>query len=148
MSLIFLKRILVVIQGEHKLFPDGGFMYSFIKIKDNVIPVLLLNDVEINYKNYTQVAYSFDETNYVLFNASDIVYSSTENAFNICYPRIVIRKENVKYDADTLIIQNTNAAEPLTKFEDYSVLVKDGFPYFTLKINKNAPIGALLEEAF
>jgi len=90
--------------GEHKIFPDGGFMYSFIKIKDNVIPVLLLNDVEINYKNYTQVAYSFDETNYELFNASDIVYSSIENAFNICYPRIVIRRENVKYDADTLII--------------------------------------------
>jgi hypothetical protein len=57
---------------------------------------------------------------------------------------MAIYKENVNHEADTLIIENTNTEKTLVKFEDYSILLREGLPYFTLKINNNTSIRAIL----
>jgi hypothetical protein len=39
--------------GDYKIYPNAGFIYSFIKINGNIKPVLLLNNTDINYDKYT-----------------------------------------------------------------------------------------------
>ena len=127
--------------GDYKIYPNAGFIYAFIKKNGKVIPVLLLNNDEIHYNVYKQVAYSF--TN----NDDKGIFSGTiHTSFEICYPRIAIMKENVNYESDLLSIKNNGNL--LTKFEDYSILTRKGRPYFTIKVNNNNSVKAILNNFY
>jgi hypothetical protein len=87
--------------GDYKIYPNAGFIFSFIRQEGVIKPVLLLNNTEINYDKYTQFAYSFGEDSYETFVSSDIHYNEP---FEICYPRIVAYKNNVNYDSNLLTL--------------------------------------------
>ena len=41
-----------------------------------------------------------------------------------------------------------NNGNLLTKFEDYSILTRKGYPYFTIKINNNNSVKAILNNFY
>ena len=49
-------------------------------------------------------------------------------------------------NSDTLYL--ITSEKQLTKFEDFSILVRNGWPYLTLKINNNISIGAILQDQY
>ena len=127
--------------GERLIYNDAGFIFSFIKTNEKIIPVLLFNNTAIEYSRYSDIAYSFSDGNIVTFaKNSNIVY---DTEFTILYPRIAIYDDNVNYESDNLTIQNyPNAknydeenATLLEKYTDYSVLIRNGKPFFTLRFN-------------
>lgn len=113
--------------GELTLSHNAGFVFAYLKKKvstiTTILPVLLLNDTTINYKQYETITWKLGD------NSGS--FKITENTgYQICYPRITIQKKDVNYDADTLTI---SCGSVLEKFVDYSVLLRKGYPYFTLK---------------
>ena len=128
--------------GDYKLYPNAGFIYAFIKKGGKVIPVILLNNNEIQYDVYEQIAYSFTD------NETKGIFPNVINntSFEICYPRIVINKKDVNYESDLLSIKNNGAL--LTKFEDYYILTRKGEPYFTIKVNNNNSVKAILNNLY
>ena len=140
--------------STYKIYPNTGFIYGFIsqeKIAEDstdktttaVKPVLLLNNPEINYSIYKQINYSFGNESVV----PSLLYKTNEELV-ICYPRIVITKNNVNYDDDLLTITEENVEKALVKFEDYSVLLRNGQPRFNLKVTKNTTPYALLNKNY
>lgn len=129
--------------GTYKIYPNAGFVYAF-KYNEGELPtpILLLNSTEINYSIYKQIWYSFgmDEPAEI-----DLYPKKTSNGeFTICYPRIIITKDNVNYDDDLLSIKLANAEKALVKYEDYAVLLRNGHPYITLKVTDHTTPYALL----
>ena len=129
--------------GVYKIYPNAGFIYSFIYLDDGTIkPILLLNNSEINYSNYKQIGHSFGNEEIRAITLHNYWHHNQE--FTICYPRIKILKNNVNYDDDQLAIIEEGTKEPLTKFEDYSILLRKGHPYFNLKMTqKTSPYDVL-----
>lgn len=130
--------------GVYKIYPNAGFIYSFGMLggSTEVTPMLLLNSSEINYSIYKQIGYSFGDGP---LEASTL--SKVNKSFTICHPRIIIAKNNVNYNDDLLTITE-ETKEPLTKFEDYSVLLRKGWPCFTLKVTENTTPYALLNNNY
>lgn len=131
--------------GERLIYNNAGFIFSFIKEEGenkNIIPILLLNNTDIKYHRYQEVYYSYDSNtaNAKLIPGVNVVFSPL-NSYVIYYPRIFINSANVNYNSDLLTITKGSgeAALLLEKYDDYSVLTRNGRPYFTLKItNKNS----------
>ena len=128
--------------GTYKIYPNAGFIYAFKHNEGKMpSPILLLNSAEINYSIYNHIWYSFGTEE---MSEIDLYPKKVINTpFDICYPRIIINKDNVNYDDDLLTI-TPQGKEALVKFEDYSTLLREGRPYFTLKVtDKTSPYSLL-----
>lgn len=158
---------------KRTLYNKAGYVYHFIrpKLSEQIIPVLLLNDNTIAYNgydsdedknNYTvRLAYNFtgSETTNTLLSKQIIVYPSVTggeaNNYKIHYPRIILNSQNVNYESDLLSIDTYSdgiydevKAKRLEKFIDYTILLRGGKPYITLKITSNHTINDILNSSY
>jgi hypothetical protein len=135
--------------GDYLIYPNAGFIFSFIKLTETTeaIPVLLFNSTSISYDSYTKIAWSFKNNNLSgTFNETP-----KEAEFLMSYPRIAILAPNVNYDSDLLtltLIKQDGTKVTLTKYEDYSILTRNGKPYFTLKITANNSLYDILNHSY
>ena len=114
--------------GDYVLYENAGFVIAYMNMNGTVKPVALLNDDDIPYDNYTSAYLKMDNPEKVIiFNS---YATENTNKYELCYPRIFLSKDNILYDADTLTITKGSTFE---KFTDYSVLLRGGKPYITLK---------------
>ena len=114
--------------GDYVLYENAGFVIAYMNVNGTVKPVALLNDDDIPYDNYTSAYLKMDNPEKVIiFNS---YATENTNKYELCYPRIFLSKDNILYDADTLTITKGNTLE---KFTDYSILLRGGKPYITLK---------------
>ena len=135
--------------GDYLIYPNAGFIFSFIKLTETAeaIPVLLFNSTSISYDSYTKIAWSFKNNN--LSGTFD--EAPKEKEFLMSYPRIAILAPNVNYDSDLLtltLIKQDGTKIALTKYEDYSILTRNGKPYFTLKITANNSLYDILNHSY
>ena len=114
--------------GDYVLYENAGFVVAYMYIDGLVKPVALLNDDDIPYDNYTSAYLKMENPDKVLVFSNYAIENT--NKYELCYPRIFLSKDNILYDADTLTITKGNTLE---KFTDYSILLRDGKPYITLK---------------
>lgn len=128
--------------GERLIYNNAGFIFGFLK-EDNIItPIILLNNKDIQYNQYEDIDFiiynSNNETKINTFTTDQILnQGSSEDEF--CYPRIFVYDNNVNYKSDKLHIISyennlTEENQPLTKYEDYTILTRNGRPCFTLKL--------------
>ena len=114
--------------GDYVLYENAGFVVAYMNMNGAVKPVALLNDDDIPYDSYTGAYLKMDNPEKVIiFNS---YATENTNKYELCYPRIFLSKDNILYDADTLTITKGRTFE---KFTDYSVLLRGGKPYITLK---------------
>lgn len=114
--------------GDYVLHENAGFVIAYMNMNGTVKPVALLNDDDIPYDSYTGAYLKMDNPEKVIiFNS---YATENTNKYELCYPRIFLSKDNILYDADTLTITKGSTFE---KFTDYSVLLRGGKPYITLK---------------
>lgn len=138
--------------GERLVYNNAGFVFGFLKENNTIKPILLLNNLDINYSRYTKVQYSFNGDNRgVIANNLRIDTPPTNAIF--CYPRIIIYDSNVNYDSNNLKIipytgTLTEETQKLEKFYDYTILVRSGKPHFTLKITENNNLNKILSYSY
>ena len=114
--------------GDYVLYENAGFVVAYMNMNGAVKPVALLNDDDIPYDSYTGAYLKMDNPEKVIiFNS---YATENTNKYELCYPRIFLSKDNILYDADTLTITKGSTFE---KFTDYSILLRGGKPYITLK---------------
>ena len=114
--------------GDYVLYENAGFVIAYMNMNGAVKPVALLNDDNIPYDSYTGAYLKMDNPEKVIiFNS---YATENTNKYELCYPRIFLSKDNILYDADTLTITKGSTFE---KFTDYSILLRGGKPYITLK---------------
>lgn len=114
--------------GDYVLYENAGFTVAYMNVNGTVKPITLLNDNDIPYDSYTSAYLKMNNPERVIiFNN---YATENTNKYELCYPRIFLGKDNILYDADTLTITKGSTFE---KFTDYSVLLRDGKPYITLK---------------
>lgn len=114
--------------GDYVLYENAGFVVAYMNVNGTVKPVALLNDDDIPYDSYTGAYLKMDNPEKVIiFNS---YATENTNKYELCYPRIFLSKDNILYDADTLTITKGSTLE---KFTDYSILLRGGKPYITLK---------------
>ena len=114
--------------GDYVLYENAGFTVAYMNVNGTVKPIALLNDNDIPYDSYTSAYLKMNNPERVIiFNN---YATENTNKYELCYPRIFLGKDNILYDADTLTITKGSTFE---KFTDYSVLLRDGKPYITLK---------------
>lgn len=135
--------------GERYIYNNAGFIFAFIKEQgeNKIKPVLLLNNTSINYLKYQSISYSFSDTGVVGSIDSGII---TPAAYTLYYPRIALINNNVNYDSDQLMVEVGvgENAKVLEKFTNYTILLRDGKPYITLKITNDCSIGDILSNSF
>ena len=132
--------------GDYCLYPDAGFIFSFVSTKeDKVIPVLLFNSPDIPYDIYSQLAWTISDGVTTISGIFDSPLVKLES-FTMCYPRIVILADNVNYDSDLLkiLVKRDDTEVELVKYTDYQILVRHGQPYFTLKVTDNNTLQDIL----
>lgn len=114
--------------GDYVLYENAGFVIAYMNMNGAVKPVALLNDDDIPYDSYTGAYLKMDNPEKVIiFNS---YATENTNKYELCYPRIFLSKDNILYDTDTLTITKGSTLE---KFTDYSILLRGGKPYITLK---------------
>lgn len=114
--------------GDYVLYENAGFIISYMNVGGTIQCVALLNDDNIPYDSYTRAYIKLEKSGMIL--GYDGYAAENANKYELCYPRLFLAKDNILYDADTLTIMQ---GAQLEKFEDYSILVRNGKPYITLK---------------
>lgn len=134
--------------GTRHLYHNAGFVLGFMRKPDqSIIPVALLQQNDIDYSRYTKVTCSFD-TNKTHTDEYNLKISDNDGSLTWVYPRIFIDYRNVNYDSDNLVVSVITEEEPLVKFEDYTILLRRGKPYITLKITDKNTISDILNEIY
>ena len=138
--------------GERLIYNNAGFVFGFLKENNIITPILLLNNLDINYSRYKKIQYSFNGDNRGVIANNLRIDTPPANAI-FCYPRIIIYDSNVNYDSDNLKIIPyteilTEETQKLEKFYDYTILVRGGKPHFTLKITKNNNLNKILSYSY
>lgn len=138
--------------GDRLLYNDAGFVFAFITVdEENVKPVLLLNNTSIDYNRYQNLSYSFSGS--PLKGNIDNSYKITNTEYEVRYPRVIIYSANVNYDSDLLTIipltsENEEELTALTKYYDYTILLRNGKPHFTFKITNENDIYTILNRQY
>lgn len=138
--------------GERLLYNNAGFFIGFYK-KDGInTPVIILNNIKIPYEKYSTIYTSFigEENIEKIWEKTDKITNlpSDPDGAIFCYPRIVINENNVNYKSDRLILSISGKDEPLEKYKDYSILLRQGKPYLTLKLTSNNNISNILSNTY
>lgn len=154
--------------GDKILHLNAGYIFAYLKkkvqsgnsISYKAIPVILFNDdknqgtyfdLEVPSANIITYCFEDDAGDYPFEHSDSEKFTLNNEKFPICYPRIVLREENVLSGSDALKIYPHTMAEfgkdeegneleeidiePLTKYYDYTVLMRDDDPHITFKIN-------------
>ena len=121
--------------GERLLYNNAGFILGFI---NNNTPILLLNNKDILYNQYKTIEYIISKDGKQLSGTLGPIEEGS-NTDTWCYPRIFIYDNNVNYKSDKLRIipykdTFTEETQALIKYEDYTILTRNGRPCFTLKL--------------
>lgn len=136
-------------QGERLLYPEAGFIFGFIKANNVIKPVLILNNININYNLYNIIKYSFSSSDQGFLKnrgtASPIITGSSE----LCYPRIIIYDSNVNYKSDKLNLipyktEFTPETQKIENYKDYNILIRNSKPHFNLKITQRNNLSTIL----
>ena len=140
--------------GERILYNNAGFIFAFIKVGDNnVEPVLLLNNNEIDYLRYTKITYKFSS------DPADIATVITEGIsrateYTLYYPRIIFSDKNVNYKSDLFTVEtyigayDSTVSGKLQKYEDYIPLMRGGKVHLTLKITNRNNLNSILDNKY
>jgi hypothetical protein len=127
--------------GERLIYNNAGFIFGFLKTSTEIRPVLVLNNLDIQYNQYEKIIYSFALQNRGILKGEGInfVKRGSASAGTFCYPRIAIYDNNVNYKSDKLKLipyknQFTEETQALENYVDYSILVRGGRPFITLKL--------------
>ena len=127
--------------GERLIYNNAGFIFGFLKTSTEIRPILVLNNLNIQYNQYEKITYSFALQNRGILKGDGInfVKRGSASAGIFCYPRIAIYDNNVNYKSDKLKLipyknQFTEEAQALENYVDYSILVRGGRPFITLKL--------------
>lgn len=140
---------------EDFIYNNAGFIFTFItKDSESVIPIILITDTSFDFSTYDYIgwkteieeAYGKDSIFFPTFKniKEDIVYS--DNGYELRYPRIISNLPNVRYNSDSLkiLVEDVN----LNKYEDYTILLRNGQPHFTIKITKTNHIKNLINNSY
>ena len=131
---------------NYVLYNNSGFTYAFAQIEGVIVPIVILQKKPDELQYYTRIGYSFSNTSEITESAELVSLIKTLSADSLVYPRIQFVEKNVNYDSNlnklTVYFSNeyNEAAADniiLQKYYDYSILVRDGTPYLTLKFSKN-----------
>ena len=140
--------------GERILYNNAGFIFAFIKVGDNnVEPVLLLNNNEIDYLRYTKIKYKFSS------DPADVTAVITEGIslateYTLYYPRIIFSDKNVNYKSDLFAVEtytgtyDSTVSGKLQKYEDYIPLMRGGKVHLTLKITNRNNLNSILDNKY
>lgn len=125
--------------GEKKyeyLQIGSQIVYGFIKNDNSIEPIIIITDTGYEEKTFkigiltpstsTSENKGADFTEISTISLTSKKFSSSDM---LCYPRIEINKANLKTSEDELKISFNNV--PLTKYYDYSVLIRDRTFYIT-----------------
>ena len=128
--------------ADYYLYNNAGFVFAFMNIEGNICePVLLFNNEDLAdiYENYTRVAYSFVGENIV---TSIQGYLTKNTSHELYYPRFYLAEDNVFSSSNLLTVALKKDEEEiiLEKYYDYSILLRQGKTYITLKITSDNPI--------
>ena len=140
--------------GEHLIYNNAGFIFGFLKTSTEIRPVLVLNNLDIQYNQYEKITYSFALQNQGILKGDGInfVKRGSASAGTFCYPRIAIYDNNVNYKSDKLKLipyknQFTEETQALENYVDYSILVRGGRPFITLKLTDKNNFSNILNNA-
>lgn len=133
--------------GDLVLYNNAGFNFAFVKQNQEVVPILLITNEKENYKNYTHISYSLaNNTNIIYLGEKEQFLQIGSSSTPLCYPRIILTEDNVNYSSDLLSIEyNENKLE---KYLDYTILLREGLPYITLKISSNNSFFTILNNIY
>lgn len=120
--------------SSHDLYNNAGFVYAFLKRKTDYIPVALLQSENIVYDRYTTISYSFDRNTNIITADNLGIISNQETKYPIVYPRIFLDHRNVNSESENFRLYVTSEGKALTKYEDFTILLRKGRPYVTIKI--------------
>ena len=138
--------------SSRNLYNNSGFTLSFLKnTSGQIIPVALLQSEDIDYEQYQTVRWSFDKNNIINSTTADgssLRIEKNQGDWKIVYPRCFLDYRNVNYDSDSLIVRVTADGIKLTKFEDYTILLRKGKTYITLKITDVNLLKYILDEKY
>lgn len=121
--------------GEYVLYENAGYVLGYLYMPDQaagsqIQPVILYNNTDIPYDNYSKVYLKFDDGSEIIQIDNPIENSKK---YELCYPRIFLAQKNILYSSDALSIQLESSEDKMEKFIDYSILIRNGRPYITLK---------------
>ena len=140
--------------GERLIYNNAGFIFGFLKTSTEIRPVLVLNNLDIQYNQYEKITYSFALQNQGILKGDGInfVKRGSASAGIFCYPRIAIYDNNVNYKSDKLKLipyknQFTEETQALENYVDYSILVRGGRPFITLKLTDKNNFSNILNNA-
>lgn len=129
------------------LFNNAGFCLSFLKVNNEIKPIALLQNLDIDYSRYKSVLCSFNK-NETIEDYNLTIQSNNETKYPIVYPRLFLNDRNINHDSDNFKVMVTSNLKPLLKFEDYSVLLRKGKVYVTLKVTDTNSISNILEQPY
>ena len=136
---------------ERLLYPNAGFIFGFFKDNKNaIIPVLVLNDNNIKYSYYQKISYSFLDDEDSEKETTLAIESNAQTQYNLYYPRIKIEEYNVDFisSRQKLFLGDIETGLELENYVDYSVLLRKGYPHYTLKITEKLNIYNILNPNF
>ena len=132
------------------LYNEAGFFHGFLKdSKKNVFPVLILDNLDIDFSNYPNIAYSFGTQG----EQHSVAISNDAENFVFVYPRIMIYDSNVNYKSDKIKIipyetTFTPETQQLENYKDYNILVRGGKPCFNLKITQANDLAKIMDWSY
>lgn len=136
---------------ERLLYPNAGFIFGFFKDNKNaIIPVLILNDNNIKYSYYQTISYSFLDDEDGEKETTLAIESNAQTQYNLYYPRIKIEEYNVDFTSSRqkLFLGSIETGLELENYVDYSVLLRKGYPHYTLKVTEKLNMYNILNPNF
>ena len=128
--------------NDYKLYNNAGYVVSYREKEESTIqPIALLNNSALDFSRYTHYYIDGDSV------GSQINYNPSSE-YILVYPRIVINAGNVDYNSDLLTLTAGDSTVSLTKYKDYSILVRNGKPHFTLKTTKVNTVAHIIAEDY
>ena len=135
------------ILAERYIYPNAGFIFGlFANEGKEIIPVIILNDTDIKYKYYNTIAYSFSTDIANAETETTLAVSTDAGNYTLCYPRIELKENNINYNSTLQTLKNGD--KELEEYKDYTILLRKGYPYYTLKVTENVNIYDILKPDF
>jgi hypothetical protein len=81
------------------LYNDAGFFHGFLKNSSGtVIPVLIIDNLDIDFSQYSTICYSFRTDN----ESHEVTLKTDASSYTFVYPRIMVYDSNVNYKSDRI----------------------------------------------
>lgn len=131
------------------LYNKAGFIYSFLKMgKEKIVPVVLLNNQDVDYDYYDKISFSFNKNETILNNSELSILNNSSTKYPIVYPRIEIKVLNVNRDSPNFKVKATQDSIELLKFDDFQIMQRKENTYATLKVTNLNLINYIMNEPY